>query len=216
MEKIVLEAAVREVTGKKVRFLRREGKLPAVLFGYGVDPTPITLDLKETTKILDSVGSSTLVTVVLEGKEYNVLVRERQRDVIYRTLTHVDFQAVSMTEMVRAQVAIHLINEDEIPAVERYGAIINTGLDVVEIECLPQDLPERIEIDLSKLEEIGDSILVQDLPLPPGVVALEDPEALVVVVSSPISEAEIAEEEELLEEEVEPEVIEKGKVEEED
>lgn len=209
MEKIVIEATRREVTGKKVRFLRREGKLPAVIFGYGVEPTPITLDLKEASRTLASVGSSTLVTINLDGKEYNVLVRERQQDVIYRNLTHVDFQAVSMTETVRAQVAIHIVGDHEIPAVENYGAIINTGLDVLEIECLPQDLPERIEVELTSLAEIGDSILVKDLPMPKGVVALDDPDALVVVVSAPIAE-EAAEREETLEEGAEPEVIEKG------
>ncbi len=212
MEKIVIEATRREVTGKKVRFLRRDGKLPAILFGYGVESTPITLDLRETSRTLARVGSSTLVALVVDGKEYNVLVRERQQDVIYRTLTHVDFQAVSMTETVRAQVAINLL-DTEVPAIETYGAILNIGLDVLEIECLPQDLPERIEIDLSGLTEIGDSILVQDLPLPAGVVALDDPETLVVVVSTPIAEEE-EEEEEVLEEGVEPEVIEKGRAEE--
>lgn len=215
MEKIVIEATRREVTGKKVRFLRREGKLPAVLFGYGVDSTPITLDLKEASRTLASVGSSTLVTIALDDKEYNVLVRERQQDVIYRSLTHVDFQAVSMTETVRAQVAIHIVGDHEIPAVQNYGAIINTGLDVLEIECLPQDLPERIEVELTGLAEIGDVILVKDLPLPQGVVALDDPEALVVVVSAPISE-EVTEEEEILEDGAEPEVIEKGHADEED
>lgn len=216
MEKIVIEATRREVTGKKVRFLRREGKLPAVLFGYGVESTPITLDLREASRTLASVGSSTLVTLALDGKEYNVLVRERQQDVIYRTLTHVDFQAVSMTETVRARVAVQIVGDHVISAVENYGAIINTGLDVLEIECLPQDLPERIEVELTGLSEIGDSILVKDLPLPTGVVALDDPETLVVVVSAPIAEEEEAEEEEILEEGAEPEVIEKGYAEEEE
>jgi large subunit ribosomal protein L25 len=215
MEKIVINATRREVTGNKVRFLRREGKLPAVLFGFGVESTPITLDLREASRTLASVGSSTLVTIDLDGKEYNVLVRERQQDVIYRTLTHVDFQAVSMTETVRAQVAISVYGDENIPAVENYGAIINTGLDVLEIECLPQDLPERIEVDISSLAEIGDSILVKDLPLPAGVVALDDQEALVVVVSAPIAEEEV-EEEEVLDEDAEPEVIEKGRADEEE
>jgi large subunit ribosomal protein L25 len=186
-----------------------------VLFGFGVESTPITLDLREASRTLASVGSSTLVTIDLDGKEYNVLVRERQQDVIYRTLTHVDFQAVSMTETVRAQVAISVYGDENIPAVENYGAIINTGLDVLEIECLPQDLPERIEVDISSLAEIGDSILVKDLPLPAGVVALDDQEALVVVVSAPIAEEEV-EEEEVLDEDAEPEVIEKGRADEEE
>jgi len=217
MEKIVLDAKRREVIGKKVKNLRREGKLPAVLFGHGIESTPIVLDLRETTKILSSVGSSTLITVNLEGNEHAVLVRERQRDILYRTLLHIDFQAISMTETVRAQVPIH-IGDVEAPAVESYGAMINTGLDVLEIECLPQDLPDRIRIDVSGLIEIGDSILVQDISLPDGIQVLDDPEGLIVVASAPIAEEveEEVEEEIILEEGAEPEVIDKGKPEEEE
>jgi large subunit ribosomal protein L25 len=217
MEKIVLTATHRDVIGKKVKNLRREGKLPAVLFGYGINSTPIVLDLKETTKILSTVGSSTLVTIDLEGKEFNALVRERQRDIIYRTLTHLDFQAISMTETVRTQVPVN-IGEQDVAAVIEFDAIINTGIDMLEIECLPQDLPERIDVDLSNLYEIGDSILVKDLNLPEGIQVLTDPETLVVVVSAPIAEEEIEEEIEEVEdlEGAEPEVIEKGKVEEEE
>ena len=216
MEKIVLVATRREVIGKKVKNLRREGKLPAVLFGHGIESTPIVLDLKGTTKILSSVGSSTLVTVDLEGAEHAVLVRERQRDILYRTLLHVDFQAVSMTETVRAQVPIH-IGDEEAPAVESYGAMINTGLDVLEIECLPQDLPDRINIDVSSLFEIGDSILVSDIELPEGILVLDDPDGLIVVASSAIAEEEEeVVEEEVIDEDAEPEVIDKGKAEEEE
>jgi large subunit ribosomal protein L25 len=217
MEKIVLAAAHRDVIGKKVKTLRRDGKLPAVLFGHGVDSTPIVLDLKESTKILSSVGSSTLVIIDLEGKEYTTLVRERQRDIIYRTLTHIDFQALSMTETVRTRVPVH-IGEQEVPAVIEFGAIINTGLDMLEIECLPKDLPERIDIDVSRLFEIGDSILVKDLTLPAGIEVLDDPDTLIVVASAPISDEELEEVIEEVEdrEGFEPEVIEKGKTEDED
>ena len=112
MDKIILNATHRDLVGKKVKTLRREGKLPAVLFGHGVESTPILLDLKETSKILSTVGSSTLVTIDLDGDEYAALVRERQRDVLYRTLLHVDFQAISMTETVRTQVPIYIGDEN--------------------------------------------------------------------------------------------------------
>jgi large subunit ribosomal protein L25 len=216
MEKIVINATRRDVIGKKVKVLRREGKLPAVLFGHGIDSTPILLDLRETTKILSSVGSSTLVSIKLDGKEHSTLVRERQRDVILRTLLHIDFQAISMTETVRARVPIH-IGEAEAPVVDKYGAMINTGLDVLEIECLPQDLPERIIVDISVLNDIGDSILVGDISLPEGIQVLDDPDSLIVVASAPIAEVEEEEEEEeILEEGAEPDVIEKGILEDEE
>jgi large subunit ribosomal protein L25 len=170
--------------------------------------------MREATRVLGSTGSSTLVTLNLGGKEHNVLVRERQRDVMTREYLHVDFQAISMTETVRTSVAIEL-NEEDAPAVKVYGAIINTGLDMLEIECLPQDLLDRIVVDLSGLKNIGDHILVRDLKLPEGIEVLDDPESLIAVASAPMAE-EVEEVEEEVEEGAEPEVIEKGKGEEEE
>jgi large subunit ribosomal protein L25 len=200
-----------------VKALRREGKLPGVVYGYGIEATPIEMDEAVATKILSLVGPSTLVIIDLEGKEYTTLVRERQRNIIYRNLTHVDFQALSMTETVRARVPIRIHGEAIAPAVKLYGAIINTGIDVLEIECLPQDLLDHIDIDISTLAEIGDSILVRDISLPAGVTPLDDPDALIAVASMPISEAELEALEEGLEaREIEPEVIERSREEEED
>ena len=208
MEKVVIEAQHREVLGKKVKALRRDGKLPAVIFGHGLETTPIVLDMREATKILSTAGSSTLVTITLDGEEHATLVRERQYEVLQRTLLHVDFQAVALDEKVRASVALILGDEDA-PAVKTYGAMIIQGTESIEIECLPQDLPDRIVVDVSSLENIGDSILVQDLPVPEGVEILDDPETMIVVATS-LAE-EVVEEEEVeeleLEEGVEPEVI---------
>jgi len=218
MEKIVLNAVRRDVIGKHVKTLRREGKLPAVLYGYGVESTPIVMDLLETTKALASIGSSTMVTVDLDGNMYNVLVRERQRDVILRTLLHVDFQTVSLTDTIRAQVSIVLGKEDA-PAVTNFGALLIFGVEILEVEALPQDLPDRIVVDVSGLEMIGDSIRVEDLDLPKNVEVMGDLSAMVVVASAPAIEEEEEEEIEDAEGVVpvlgEPDVIEKGKQEEE-
>ena len=208
MDKIVLEATRREVVGKKVKILRREGKLPAVVYGFGLETTPILLDAREASRILDSVGSSTLVYVSIDGTEHAALVRERQHEVIYRTLLHVDFQAVSLKETVRASVTL-IFGDDEAPAVREFGAILIQSQESVEIECLPQDLPERITIDLKMLNEVGDTILVKDLDVPEGVTILDDPDATVVVATYAET---VPEEEELdeVEEGIEPEVIERG------
>jgi len=206
MEKIVLEAQERKVLGKKVKQLRRDGKLPASIFGYGLETTPIVLDMHDATQILSGVGSSTLVTVQLNGKEHAALVRERQYEVIYRTLLHVEFQAVSLSETVRASVAV-ILSDEEVPAVKAFGAMIIQGTESIEIECLPQDLPDRIVVDLSSLENIGDSILLQDLPVLEGVTFLDDPETMIVVASSLAEEVVEEEEGAELEEGAEPEVI---------
>lgn len=217
-ENIVLEATRRDVVGKKVKQLRREGKLPAVVYGHGVEPTPILLDLRETTKVLREVSSSTLVTLKVDKKEYSVLVRDFQKGIISREYTHLDFLALDLTQTVRTQVAVVLLDVD-VPAVKEMGAMVITGLDSLEVEALPKDLTDQIEIDPSVLVNIGDSISVADITPPPGVTFLDDPDAMVVMATAPSvmeEEAEVVDEE-LLEEELaagEPEVIEKGKEEE--
>lgn len=221
-EKKTLMAEQRQVVGKQVKTLRAEGKLPGVIYGHNVEPTPITLDERDASNLLRKTSLSTLLTVYLDGEEYAVLVRETQKGILDRRLLHVDFQAIDMDEIVRAHVEINL-SSDESPAVQEFGALLVSGLDALEIECLPNELPENIEIDVSGLEKkIGDTILVRDLDLPEGITILDDPDTMLVVATPPseiLVEEEEEEEEELLEVELgmeEPEVIEKGKVEDEE
>jgi len=188
MEKIVLEATKREVTGKKVKVLRREGKLPAVVYGYGVEPMPIVLDHKSSSRILANAESSSLIMISLDGKEYPTLVREKQWDYIRRSLTHVDFQVVSMTETIAAQVRIELIGAS--PAVKKFDAILLTGLNELEVEALPANLPESIEIDISVLAEIGDGIFVRDLVVSSDITLLTDPDAMIAMATARAEEVE--------------------------
>ena len=211
MDKVTLQADRRTVTGKQVNALRREGKLPAVIYGHNFEATPISLDLKETTKVLSGLTSSSLVTILLENKEYPALVRDRQRDYIKNRLIHLDFQVVSLTEKIRANVSVDL--EGISPAVKDYNGVVVTGLSELEVECLPQDLPERLVVDLSKLMRIGDAIHVKDISFGEKVTIHQDPEEMIVLVTASTEEAV---EETLVEGEAEePEIIEKGKKEEE-
>lgn len=123
MEKAVLNATLRTLTGKKVSTLRTEGKLPAVIYGHHFDATPITLDLKETARVLHGLTASSLVYINLEGKEHAALVREKQRDFLRNVLKHVDFQVVSLTEKIRAKVSIVL--EGVSPAVKDFNGVID-------------------------------------------------------------------------------------------
>jgi large subunit ribosomal protein L25 len=212
MEKAVIQADKRTVVGKQVRALRREGKLPAVIYGYGIDPISIALDAHSASRILAKASSSTLVTIELAGEQYPTLVREKQLDFIRNTLIHVDFMAVSMTEKITASVGVHL--EGASPAVKEYSAILVTGLTELEVECLANDLPERFVVDVSGLVEIGDGVYVRDVLPPANVDILSDPDEMIVVATA--QAAEEVEEEEVVEVEEgeEPEVIEKGKKEE--
>ncbi|RME91271.1 MAG: 50S ribosomal protein L25 [Anaerolineae bacterium] len=213
MEKIVLKATKRDVTGKQVRALRRQGKLPAVLYGHNMPSTPITLNAREAAHVLARLPSSSLVTIELDGKEYPALVREKQRDFIKNTLLHVDFLAVTMTERIRATVAIEMVGEA--PAVKELGAILVTNLDQLEIECLPGDLPERIVVDISGLTEIGSAVHVRDVEVPEKVDVLTDPDEVIAVITA-AREEEVTEEVAVEAEVEEPEVIERGKKEEEE
>lgn len=213
MEEIVVKADRRTIVGKQVSALRRAGKLPAVLYGRHIDPMPITLDLRESSRILDRLSPSTLILIRMDDEQHYALVRDKQRDLLLGTLQHVDFLAVSLTEKVRSSVAVQLVGEA--PAVEELSGILVQNLESLEVEALPRDLPERIVVDISGLKEIGDTIYVKEIELPSGVEVLSDPDEAVALVTQPVAEEEIVEVE-VEEAEAEPEVIEKGKREEEE
>lgn len=211
MEKVVLKATKRTVTGKQVKQLRRQGLLPGVVYGYNMEPTPISLNAHDAGLILPKLTSSSVVTIDLEGKQIAALVREKQRNFIKNFFTHVDFQAVSLTERIRTYVSLHF--SGTAPAIKEFQAAVVTNLTEVEVEALPSDLPERIEVDLSKLAAVGDAIHVKDLPIPAGVQVLTDGDEVVAVATGIKEETE--EEVEIVEG-IEPELsVERGKKEEE-
>jgi large subunit ribosomal protein L25 len=169
-------------------------------------------DLKETSRILSHIASSTLVTVDLEGDKHLALVREKQRDFIKGTLKHVDFQVISMKEKLRVHIAIELVGESY--AVKNLNGVLVSGLDELEVECLPKDLPEKIVVDVSSLKAIGDTIYVRDVLVSDKFEVLDDPGEVIAVITGQQAE-EVVEVVEVVEA-IEPEVIEKGKKEEEE
>jgi large subunit ribosomal protein L25 len=215
MEEVILKANRRNVLGKQVKAIRREGKLPAVIYGHYIDPISIELDLRDASKSLTGLAPSALVTVEVEGTPHKSLVREKQRNKITGILLHVDFLAVSMKEKLRSQVYMEIVGVS--PAIKDFDGVLVTGSDEVEVECLPQDLPERIVVDISGLLKIGDGIFVRDLVVPEGVKILEDPDTMVALITAQAAEEEV-EVAPVVEEVLttEPEVIEHGKIEEEE
>ena len=161
MEKVVLKATKRDVAGKQVNALRRSGKLPAVIYGKHTEPINISLDAHSASLALAKLTSSSIVTVDVDGKEYPTLVREKQRDFIKNRLLHVDFLAVSLTERIRAEVALRFTGVSA--AVKDFNAILVHNLEQFHVECLPTDLPEYIEIDISRLARPGDGLRVRDI-----------------------------------------------------
>jgi large subunit ribosomal protein L25 len=191
MAKVVLKATKRETLGKKVGALRRAGKLPAVLYGHRIESTPIMLDAHEATLRLSHLTSSSLVMVDLDGTEYPALVREKQKDYLKNRLLHLDFQVISMTEKVTTKVGIELTGTA--PAVKEFSAVIVTVLNELEVECMPQDLPARVVIDISGLTEVGAGIHVRDVVISDQVKILDNPGEMIVVASA-TREAKVVEE----------------------
>lgn len=210
MDKVVLQAVHRNVVGKQVKSLRRQGKLPGVIYGHHLEPLPILLDAHDTEKLLTGLAPSTIITLDVAGKSFPTLVREKQRNKILGSLIHVDFLAVSMKEKLRADVSLSIVGVS--PAVKDLNGILVQGINTLEVECLPQDLPENIDVDISSLNQIGDAIYISHLKLSDRIKILNDEDTLIVSITAQQEVEEVAEEIAP----VEPEVVEKGKKEEEE
>jgi len=217
METLELKADVREATGRKVKALRQEGLVPAVLYGH-TDPTLLQIEAKPLGKVLREAGTHQLIGLQIGNKKSVVtLARDIQRDVIRHNYLHVDFYAVKMDEKVTAQ--IPLVIEGVSPAVKDKGGILTQGMDEVEIECLPSDLISAIEVNIEGLLEYNDSISVSDLIIPSSITVLSDPDSMVVKVEPPRLEEEVEAEglvEGLEEVSAEPEVLTAAKEEDEE
>lgn len=209
MESVVLQATKRTVTGKQVNQLRRQGYLPAVIYGAGFESTPITLEAHSTGLILPKLTASSLITIDLEGKKIPVLIRQSQKNYIRNEYTHIDFLAIDLKVKITATVALHFTGVA--PAVKDFQAAIVHQLESIEVEALPTDLPESITVDISGLKELSDSVTVKDLPIGKGVTVLTDADEIVVVAASTfVAESEESEGGD------QPEVIGHGKKEEEE
>jgi large subunit ribosomal protein L25 len=189
MERFTLQASRRTLTGKKVSQLREKGLTPAILYGRSIkEPIPVSIDRIELSKALRKSTYSSLITISVDGVDHPTLVRDFEFDKIQGHLTHVDFLVVSLTEKVRAEVSV--IMEGKAPVVANSGGLLVTNLERVEVESLPQDLPQHFVIDVSGLVDFGDGIHVRDLNVPANVTVLTDADELIVVASAPVSEAE--------------------------
>ena len=222
-DQIVIQAEKRTVKGKKVGVLRREGILPGIIYGKigkkFMDPIMVQMNLHDSSQIIKTLTQSSLVKIEVEGKQYPVVLREVQKDVIYGTLRHVDFMALDLSQKLQTSVPIELVGDA--PAASNMSMVVVTGISELEIECLPQDMPERIEIDASVLVDTDSVILVKDLTLSGDTEIITPEDEMIAGVTYVAIEEEPAEEGEgeladILDEGNEPEVIEKGKQEEEE
>ena len=206
-----IEVQKREVTGRKVGALRREGFVPGVVYGSGAESQSISIDQKIFEKLYDQAGESSLIDLAVDGqKPLKVLIQEVQMDPIYGRPIHVDFREVRMDQKITAEVELNFVGEA--PAVKEAGGTLIKNFDSLEIECLPGALVSEFVVDLSKLKTFDDVIRVSDLDIPEGIRVLQDEKRTIAVVAPPLSEKELEELEKAPEAEVgEVEVAEKGK-----
>jgi large subunit ribosomal protein L25 len=215
MERITIHAEKREEKGKgAARTLRRKDMIPAILYRAG-GSLPIKLPKKEISQFINTTaGQQMMVSLQFaDGESKLALMKEYQIDPTQRELLHADFFEVSLTEKVR--VSLHVTTTGEPIGVKRDGGILQNVLREIEIECLPDKIPGQLSIDISGLE-IGQALHVSDLKLEEDVKVLTDSDEVIVNIIAPIVEKEVAPAEEVAPEAAaEPEVIKKGKKEEE-
>jgi len=193
MDKIELKVTKRDILGKKVRFLRRQGVTPVHLFGHGIESLALQCDTAKLRQVLAKAGEAKLIDVKLgsEKRPRSVLVREIQVDSPRRELLHVDFYQVRMEEAIKVEVPITL--GGEAPALKVRENTLVQELDTLTVECLPANIPTSIELDISSLTEAGQVLRVKDIELEKGVTVLNDPEVVVAMISVQRVEEVVAE-----------------------
>ena len=187
--KIELEAQVREIMGGKVASLRRDGFVPAVLYGKGQAPISLQVPHKNFLKTFKAAGESTLVYVNVGGKTYPTIIHDVARHPQSNDIIHADFYKVNLDEKIKTKVPIVFAGES--PAVKDLGGIFIRNLNELEVEALPADLPHEISIDITKLVNFGDQILIKDINAGKGVTVHGNMEEIIAIVKEPISQEEL-------------------------
>lgn len=179
MEQIPLAAQKRTVLGRKVKKLRKEGLIPAHVFGHKIKTVHIQVKETDFAKVFEKTGETGIINLKVDGQEKPVLIRNVQLNPISDLPLHIDFYQVNLAEKVKVYVPIEVVGESK--AVEKKIGLLLTPVTEIEIEALPADLPEKIEVDVSKLENVGDEVKAKDLKIDRSKVEVETDEDLVVV-----------------------------------
>ena len=200
MDKIELKVAKREILGKKVKHLRRQGITPVHLFGHGIESLALQCETGELERVLGQAGQTRLISLKLakEKKPRTAVVREFDRDWRRGQLLHVDFYQVKMEEKIKLEVPVVLVGEA--PALNSKTNMLEHELGTLTVECLPAKIPTGIEVDISSLAEPDQAIRVKDVTLDKDITVLNNPELVVVKISfRPVEKVEEKVEEELVE-----------------
>lgn len=183
---------------RAARRLRRDGLVPGVLYGQGVDSTPIQATVQDLRQALTATGAVIELTIDGDGKGRPVVVKDVQRDPVRGDLTHIDFLVVRLDEEITAPVPVELINAEEGPGVKE-GGVLEQVTRELNVEALPTAIPDSITVDVSEMK-IAETLMLKDVPAPPGVTLLDDLEETVIATITAPTELEEPEE---IEEEIE-------------
>jgi large subunit ribosomal protein L25 len=187
-----LKVEKRVSLGRKVKQLRRQGIVPANLFGNKIESIAVQVDEKTFLKIFEEVGETSIVEVEVDDKKYPSLITGIARDSVYNKILHIDFHHVSLKEKVTAHIPVELIGES--PGVKDLGGVLFQSVNEIEVEALPTDLPESIEVDISKMLNLGDSITIADLKVDNKIITIKaEEETSIVSIQEPAKE-EVVEE----------------------
>jgi len=183
MDKIQLKAANRDILGKKVRHLRRQGITPIHLFGHGTQSLSLQCDTHELETVLSHAGHTGLINIKIdhEKKTRMAVIRDYGRDWRNKQLVHVDFYQVRMGEKIRVDIPVVMLGEA--PALKIKENMLDRELDTLHVECLPGKIPDTIEVDVSSLSEPGHAIRVKDISLDEGITILSEPKLVIVRIS---------------------------------
>lgn len=192
MEEITLQAQKRNLLGKKVNNLRKDGQLPSILYGKNTKEIPLTLNKAEFDRISRDAGEATIIDLrIPDEKPAKVLIRDIQRHPVSDDIIHVDLYKVDMSQEIQTEIPLRF--EGTAPAVEELEGNLITNKDSIKVECLPDKLISEIIVDVSSLKTFDDLIHIKDLNIPEGIEVLDDGEEIIAQVTPPRSEEELAE-----------------------
>lgn len=185
-----LEAQTRTVFGKQVAALRKEGHVPAEVYGHGKDNMHVSVPHKELAKALQESGKTGVIMLGIDGKDTRVMAHEWTRDTHTGAINHVDFYAVKAGEKIRAGIPLEF--DGEAPAIKEGLGTLLKNLHELEVEALPEKLPHDFVIDISSLTELGSAVHASDVKMPAGVELVTAPETVIVSIAE-LQEEEVAE-----------------------
>ncbi|PJC28566.1 50S ribosomal protein L25 [Candidatus Shapirobacteria bacterium CG_4_9_14_0_2_um_filter_40_11] len=192
MSEIKLTAQKRTLVGKKVKKLRKEGLIPANIFGKKIKSQSLSLNKKEFEKVFAEAGETGIVNLTVEGgkESHPVMIQNLQKGPVTDEILHADLRQVILTEKVTADIPVEMTGEA--PAAEQKLGILIQNISEIEVEALPLDLPEKFVVDVSGLNNVGDEILVKSIKVDKAKVELKIDESQVVIKIEPLAKEEVA------------------------